>query len=80
MSIAADLKRIAQVEAPTVPLPGSGQTWRRFRALALWAAENLSLGRLAEGHVDALAILDEAGMRPVSGAIYGVWAARTGVG
>ena len=78
MSIAADLKRIAQVEAPTLPLPGSGQTWRRFRALSLWAAENLSLGRLAEGHVDALAILDEAGMKPVSGATYGVWAARTG--
>ena len=77
MSIAADLHRIARVEAPTVPLPGSGQTWRRFRTLSLWAAKDLSLGRLAEGHVDALAILNEAGMRPVSGATYGVWAART---
>ncbi len=41
-----------------------------------WAARDLSLARLLEGHVDALAILNEAGREPESGAIYGVWAAR----
>src|SRR6201999_2359385 len=34
--------------------------------------------RLAEGHVDAVAILVEAGRRAAPGALYGVWAARSG--
>jgi alkylation response protein AidB-like acyl-CoA dehydrogenase len=34
------------------------------------------LARLVEGHVDALAILEEAGLEPEPGAVYGVWAAR----
>jgi alkylation response protein AidB-like acyl-CoA dehydrogenase len=60
-----------------VPLPGSGRTWQRFEALARWAEQDLSFGRLAEGHVDALAILAEAGKKPAdSEATYGVWAAR----
>lgn len=33
--------------------------------------------RLAEGHIDALRILDQAGREPVPGAIYGVWASRS---
>jgi alkylation response protein AidB-like acyl-CoA dehydrogenase len=62
-------------------LPGSGHTRERFAALANWGERDLSLGRLAEGHVDALAILAEAGTSPVaSGATYGVWAARSGAG
>lgn len=60
-----------------VPLPGSGSTWRRFATLSEMAAVDLSLGRLCEGHLDALAILAEANMRPVPGASYGVWAARS---
>jgi alkylation response protein AidB-like acyl-CoA dehydrogenase len=41
------------------------------------SALDLSLGRLCEGHIDALAILAEAGMKPIDGgASYGVWAAR----
>jgi alkylation response protein AidB-like acyl-CoA dehydrogenase len=35
------------------------------------------LGRLVEGHVDAVAILDGAGRRPVTGAAYGVWASAS---
>ena len=63
--------------APGLPLPGAGDTWRRFEALADVSAEDLSAGRLAEGHADALAILAEAGRGPaVEGATYGVWAAR----
>jgi alkylation response protein AidB-like acyl-CoA dehydrogenase len=71
------LTDIAASAGPDLPTPGSGRTWCRFDALARWAAFDLSLGRLAEGHVDALAILAEAGVSPVSPtAIYGVWAAR----
>jgi alkylation response protein AidB-like acyl-CoA dehydrogenase len=38
----------------------------------------VSIARLAEAHLDAVAILDEAGRRPVDGAVYGVWAADGG--
>lgn len=38
---------------------------------------DVPLARLAEGHVDALKILDQAGARPVAGALYGVWASRS---
>jgi hypothetical protein len=63
-----------------LPLPGSGETWRRFSSLARWAAEDLSTGRLCEGHADSIAILLEAGLKPRDGATYGVWAARSSVG
>jgi alkylation response protein AidB-like acyl-CoA dehydrogenase len=59
-----------------LPVPGSGETWRRFTALAEQASIDLSLGRLCEGHADALAILAEAGRKPADGATYGVWASR----
>jgi len=36
------------------------------------------LARLLEGHLDALAILDEAGREAVPGALYGVWASASG--
>jgi alkylation response protein AidB-like acyl-CoA dehydrogenase len=64
-------------ESSELALPGSGETWSRFTTLADLSSVDLSLGRLCEGHSDALAILAEAGMKPVaSGASYGVWAAR----
>ena len=47
-----------------LPNPGSGDTASRFGALADWAAKDLSLARLAEGHLDALSILAEAGREP----------------
>ncbi|RJQ75165.1 acyl-CoA dehydrogenase [Pseudonocardiaceae bacterium YIM PH 21723] len=61
-----------------LPFPGSGDTWRRWSALSGFGRTDPVLGRLAEGHCDALAILDEAGRKPVPGALYGVWAARAG--
>ncbi|QNG55292.1 acyl-CoA dehydrogenase [Pseudonocardia petroleophila] len=61
-----------------MPLPGRGDTAGRWRALAAWGRTDLVLARLAEGHTDALAILAEAGCAPVPGALYGVWAARSG--
>jgi hypothetical protein len=75
------LRDIAAGCGGALPLPGSGQTWQRFAALADWSAQDLSLGRLAEGHADALAILAEAGSSPTDpGCTYGVWAARSGSG
>jgi hypothetical protein len=71
---------VARTEGMHVPLPGGGDTWGRLECLAKWAAQDLSLGRLVEGHIDALGILAEAGLPAEPGATYGVWAARTGSG
>ncbi len=62
----------------TLPDPGRGDTVRRWAALARWGRSDLPLARLAEGHVDAVAILRELGARPQPDACYGVWAARPG--
>lgn len=62
----------------TLPDPGRGDTVRRWAELAGWGRTDLSLARLAEGHVDAVAVLHELGGRPRPGAWYGVWAARPG--
>lgn len=59
-----------------LPLPASGQTWSRLRRLAEIAAVDLSLGRLAEGHTDAVAILAEAQVDHDPAALHGVWAAN----
>jgi len=60
-----------------VPLPGAGRTDERFeRLLGLAAAEDLSVGRLAEAHCDAVAIAAEAGRVLPAGAIGAVWASR----
>lgn len=57
-----------------VPRPGSGrpgsgaagsaQTLRLFETLASLAAADLTAARVAEAHLDALAILDQAGVEP----------------
>jgi hypothetical protein len=65
----------AHAHAP-VPMPGRGLTWRRMEALADVSGEDLSVGRLVEGHLDALAVLDELGRAPAGPGVYGVWAAR----
>jgi alkylation response protein AidB-like acyl-CoA dehydrogenase len=79
-SVAVDMAAVFVASAAegrlVVPLPGAGQTTERFAALAETSAVDLSLGRLVEGHTDAVAILAEAGMRPPPGAVLGVWAAR----
>jgi alkylation response protein AidB-like acyl-CoA dehydrogenase len=62
----------------TMPLPAVGHTAERFRTLAEIAAVDLSIGRLVEGHVDAIAILAEAGVEGLDvEAPLGVWAAGT---
>ena len=49
-----------------LPLPGSGGTLQRWRALVDLAADDLCVARLAEAHLDALAILAELGGPPAA--------------
>ena len=56
------------------PLPGGGKTWERFLALSQIACDDLSLARLVEGHIDALAICAEASRAEVAEGALAVWA------
>ncbi|KKC03103.1 acyl-CoA/acyl-ACP dehydrogenase [Mycobacterium nebraskense] len=60
-----------------LPLPASGRTAERWQRLASLAEENIVAARVAEAHVDAVAILHELGGKPPeSGQLWGVWAAE----
>lgn len=61
-----------------VPLPTPATLLERWLWLAEVAAVDLSVARLFEGHVDAVAILAEAGRSAEPGRRYGVWASRAG--
>ena len=76
--VGAELRRMLATGELDLAVPGAGRTASRWTALATWGGRDLSLARLAEGHTDALAILAEAGRTPVPGALYGVWASRSG--
>jgi alkylation response protein AidB-like acyl-CoA dehydrogenase len=72
-------RRVADVDSGRLgfPLPGHGRTAERFAALTSVAEQDLCVARLVEGHVDALAILDElGGPAPQPGERWGVWAAE----
>jgi alkylation response protein AidB-like acyl-CoA dehydrogenase len=58
----------------SLPLPGRGLTAERHRRLCEISRRDLSEGRIAEAHTDALAILAEADTPPRNDALYGVWA------
>lgn len=58
-----------------LPLPGSGATLERWRALAAVGAFDLSLAKIYEGHTDATAILAELGGPSLKG-VGAVWAAE----
>jgi alkylation response protein AidB-like acyl-CoA dehydrogenase len=77
-SVETELRALLDGGGLDLPLPGGGHTTRRWQTLAELGRRDLALARLAEGHVDAVAILAEAGRTPVPGALYGVWAARSG--
>lgn len=56
----------------------AGLAWPELLdALARRGATDIGWSRLAEGHVDALRVLAQAGRAPVPGALYGVWASRS---
>lgn len=61
-----------------LPLPGAGATAQRFHRLAALAEADVVAGRLAEAHLDALAILAELDSpAPQPGQLWGVWAAES---
>ena len=77
LQVAEALTRAVGAGELDLPLPGAGRTRERWRALSDLAERDLSLGRLAEGHTDAAAILDELGAPPPGpGQVWGVWAAH----
>ena len=74
-----DLTLAALVEAGAdrLPLPGAGETLKRWRALATVAGHDLSLVKLFEGHTDALTILEElGGDAPADGSLWATWCAE----
>ena len=59
-------------------LPASGRIAERWRRLGLLAEEDIVAARIAEAHVDAVAILDELGGKPPEpDQLWGVWAAES---
>ena len=61
-----------------LPLPGSGETARRWQRLAELTEIDLVAGRLAEAHTDAVAIMAElGGPDPQPDQLWGVWAAES---
>jgi hypothetical protein len=64
--------------ADALPLPGVEEdaTLRRWQTLAALAERDLSLAKLAEGHADAIAILNELGDRSNYRGVWGVWTAE----
>ena len=61
-----------------LPLPASGRTAERWRRLGLLAEEDIVAARIAEAHLDAVAILDELGGKPPDpDHLWGVWAAES---
>lgn len=58
-----------------LPAPGTGRTLHLWSALATVAAVDLTVARVLEPHMDALAILSQAGVRPEPGT-WGVFAAE----
>jgi alkylation response protein AidB-like acyl-CoA dehydrogenase len=61
----------------TVPPPGAGATRHRFEMLVAVGTADLTVGRLAEAHLDALAILTELGAEPAGDdEVWAVWAAE----
>lgn len=62
-----------------LPLPGHGQTAQRWQRLAQLTQTDITAGRLAEAHADAVAILAELqGPPPSPQQWWGVWAAESG--
>lgn len=62
--------------AARCPVPGAGSTRLRWELLATVGAADLTVARAVEPHLDALAILDEAGLAVPEGATFGVYAAE----
>jgi len=77
VSAAETLRSLLANDELDLPLPGSGATARRWRTLAALGRRDTVLGRLAEAHADAVAILAELdGPHVTPDQVWGVWAAE----
>ena len=77
MSVAERVRRLSEDGDLDLPLPGSGRTWERVTRLAAITRDDTVVGRLAEAHTDAVAILAELdGPASKPGQVWGVWAAE----
>ncbi|WP_372698150.1 acyl-CoA dehydrogenase [Arthrobacter sp. JSM 101049] len=65
-----------RAETGTPPLPGHGETAALWQLLASVAALDLTAARTLEPHLDAAAILDQAGVGWEPGIMWGVFAAE----
>ena len=61
----------------TLPLPGKGETSRRFELLRALSARNPSVGRLVEAHCDAQAIFNDANVAIPANLAMAVWASSS---
>jgi hypothetical protein len=68
--------RLAEALGGSLPHPGGGRTVELWEALATLGAVDLTVARVVEPHLDACAILAEAGMECPAGATFGVYAAE----
>ena len=70
--------RFCDLVEAELPLPGKGETLRRWQWLTTVATEDLALAKLVESHFDALAVLAELGAADLVGAgqRWAVWAAE----
>lgn len=74
----ADALAHAQRIASNLRSPGRGHTQRLWEHLATLAAHDLGIARAVEPHLDACAILDQAGL-PLPEGAWGVFAAEGGL-
>lgn len=77
LQVVGEVRRLLREGMLDLPLPGLGRTGARWSALAALGRHDLCAARLAEGHVDAVAILKEAGRDADPHTLYGVWASRS---
>ncbi len=70
--------RLVEEGLDQLPWPGEGETWLRWQALARTVDLDLSVGKLLEGHTDALAIFHEMRVSPPPGKnnTWATWAAE----
>lgn len=78
MSAWSDSRSDGWSDSDSTAVPTPADPLGRWRALSALGRTDLILARLAEGHLDAVAILAEAGRSPRPDALYGVWASASG--
>lgn len=71
------VRALSAQDTAALPFPGEGRTLELWELLASTAAVDLSSARVLEPHLDALAILRQAGMDAPTG-LLGVYASESG--